>query len=131
MVIFGCGIDIIENTRIKIICNRNFDIFIKKIFSSKEIIYNNFSCYDYKKIAARLSLKESFVKAAGVGIGNFFSFKDIQIFKNDFKKPCIFLSDKAKKNLEKLILNKNYNIHCSMSHENLFSVTQVIVDLVI
>lgn len=129
MVIFGCGIDIVENKRIKKICDRKLNQFINRIFSHEEIENNHFMQSNYLRIAGCWALKESFVKATGYGVCSLFSFKDIQIFRNDLGRPHIILSDRSEKNLLNLINDQQYSIHCSISHENLFSVAQTIIEV--
>ena len=75
MNIFGIGVDIVDNNRIKkLVKNKKF---INRICSSKEI--NNFKKKNNKisYLSKRFSAKEAFVKALGSGFRNKLCFNDI------------------------------------------------------
>lgn len=128
-MLFGCGIDIIENARIDKILKENRDLFLQKIFSTQETLIIEEKKFDYIKIAVRFAAKEAFAKALGTGFGEFLSFKEVQILQNESKKPVIELIEKSQQNFIKIIDNKKHQIHCSFSHEKNYSVAQVIIEV--
>jgi holo-[acyl-carrier protein] synthase len=75
----GLGIDIVEVKRIKGLCERFGDRFLKRVFAQNEIAY----CFSHKDpyphLAARFAAKEAFVKASGLVE---FSFREISVDKN-------------------------------------------------
>ena len=77
MEILGIGVDIVENSRIKNSIKNN--LFIKRIFSNKEISnarkVKNKEIYYSKRFAA----KEAFAKSIGTGFRNNLNFNDISI----------------------------------------------------
>lgn len=129
MGIFGCGVDIVENSRIRKIFEKNFERFVCRIFSAEEIVNNDFSSSDYCKVAGRWAAKEAFVKAIGTGFSKSFLLRDVKVLQYDSGRPRIVLSAKAEQSLLSKLDNLRYNVHCSISHESLFSVAQVIVEV--
>ena len=127
MKIFGVGVDIVDNTRIKnSIKNKNF---ISRIFSNKEInqskkIKNKVGYY-----SKRFAAKESFSKALGTGFRNGLNFKDISIVNDKYGKPNFEISSNVKKliylkfKLRKIKISlsladeKNYSIAFSVIHK--------------
>jgi len=76
MNLSGIGVDIIDNSRIKkMIKNKEF---IKRVFSSYEIIYSKKISNKASFFAKRFAAKEAFSKSLGTGFRNNLSFKDIQ-----------------------------------------------------
>ena len=87
MSIFGIGIDIVDNSRIKkLLFNKKLN-FKNKIFTKKEITYcqkksNIINCY-----SKRFAAKEAFVKALGTGFRKNINFKDIEVVNKHYGKP--------------------------------------------
>ena len=129
MTIFGIGTDIVEIARIEKLMKKFGSRFFTRVFSENEIKNNNLFYRKPETIAGYFSVKESFSKAIGTGIGKFFSLKEIEIFKNNFSKPNIFLTGKNLKNFTELISHQNYKIHCSISHEKFYSISNVLIEL--
>ena len=97
MKILGIGVDIVENIRIhKSIKNISF---IKRVFSSSEILLakkiTNKKSYYSKRFAA----KEAFSKAIGTGFRDNFNFKDISIIKDKLGKPSFAIKISVLENI--------------------------------
>ena len=127
MKILGIGVDIIENKRIeKSIKNRNF---IKRIYSSKELIesdkINNKVAFFSKRFAA----KEAFSKALGTGISNGISFNEIVILNKKTGKPFINIIGKTKKILKKKFKGRKSKVSLSLSDESKYAVAFVTISL--
>ncbi|WP_034849313.1 NAD(P)H-hydrate dehydratase [Clostridium hydrogeniformans] len=109
-MVTSIGIDIIEIDRIEKACKNNR--FINRVFSTREIEYIKFRENSYEVIAGGFSAKEAISKVLGTGIRGF-SFKDLEILRDDLGKPYVVLNNEAK-NIAK---NKEIdNIHISISH---------------
>jgi len=124
--IYGIGIDIVNSKRIKSIIQNNKN-FKKRIFSKDEITYcekkiNKISCY-FKRFAA----KEAFAKSLGTGISKNLSFKEIEVKKKPSNQPYIKLKGKSLIALKKMIKNKKYKIHLSLSDDVPFVIASVII----
>ena len=125
MKILGIGVDIIENKRIeKSIKNRNF---IKRIYSSKELIesekINNKVAFFSKRFAA----KEAFSKALGTGFRMNLNFKDIEVINDKMGKPHYVKNKKITKLIQKKYKTKKFNCFLSISDEKKYSTAFAII----
>ena len=125
MKILGIGVDIIENKRIeKSIKNRNF---IKRIYSSKELIesdkINNKVAFFSKRFAA----KEAFSKALGTGFRMNLNFKDIEVINDKMGKPHYVKNKKITKLIQKKYKTKKFNCFLSISDEKNYSTAFAII----
>ena len=127
MKILGVGVDIIENSRISISLKN--DLFIKRIFSSLEII--NAKKFKDKKnyYAKRFAAKEAFSKAIGTGISKGINFNEIIVYNMKSGKPNIKLLGNTKKLVNKILKNKKFNIFLSLSDDKPFAVATVVISI--
>lgn len=132
-MILGFGIDLLEKNRIEAIYNKFSLVFLKKILSVKEIeLFSNLE-NDSKKIAfisKCFSVKESFLKAVGIGMGRGILMTDITLTKNNFGKPEILLNENSKNFISKYynIDYKKINFIVSVTDERSLINTAVIID---
>lgn len=116
-MIIGIGVDIIEIERVRQAIQNNKN-FLSKLFTEKEIDYFISRNMNSEVIAGNFAAKEAVSKALGTGIRGF-SFKDIEILRNELGKPEVILHSGAKLIGNKLIGNNNsLMIHLSISHNN-------------
>lgn len=116
-MIIGIGVDIIEIERVRQAIQNNKN-FLSKLFTEKEIDYFISRNMNSEVIAGNFAAKEAVSKALGTGIRGF-SFKDIEILRNELGKPEVILHSDAKLIGNKLIGNNNsLRIHLSISHNN-------------
>ena len=116
-MIIGIGVDIIEIERVRQAIQNNKN-FLSKLFTEKEIDYFISRKMNSEVIAGNFAAKEAVSKALGTGIRGF-SFKDIEILRNELGKPEVILHSGAKSIGNKLIGNNNsLRIHLSISHNN-------------
>ncbi|MBI6038060.1 holo-ACP synthase [Clostridium perfringens] len=116
-MIIGIGVDIIEIERVRQAIQNNKN-FLSKLFTEKEIDYFISRNMNSEVIAGNFAAKEAVSKALGTGIRGF-SFKDIEILRNELGKPEVILHSSAKSIGNKLIGNNNsLRIHLSISHNN-------------
>lgn len=116
-MIIGIGVDIIEIERVRQAIQNNKN-FLSKLFTEKEIDYFISRNMNSEVIAGNFAAKEAVSKALGTGIRGF-SFKDIEILRNELGKPEVILHNGAKLIGNKLIGNNNsLRIHLSISHNN-------------
>ncbi|HPG30278.1 MAG TPA: holo-ACP synthase [bacterium] len=112
-MIAGIGIDIIRIQRIIDGYNNFGEIFLKKIFTDKEIEYCLGFHMKFESFAGKFSVKEAFMKAIGAGIRQGVWFKDIEILNYETQKPYINVYRKAK---ELYVKMGSPDIHISISH---------------
>ena len=116
-MIIGIGVDIIEIERVRQAIQNNKN-FLSKLFTEKEIDYFISRNMNSEVIAGNFAAEEAVSKALGTGIRGF-SFKDIEILRNELGKPEVILHSGAKLIGNKLIGNNNsLRIHLSISHNN-------------
>ena len=123
--IFGVGVDIINNSRIKKLLKNK--IFIKRIFSKNEI-KNSVKIKDKTSyFSKRFAAKEALMKAIGTGFRFNVNFKDISIINNKLGKPQIIITN----NIKRLLINRNklkkFRIFLSLSDEKNYSIAFIIV----
>lgn len=115
-MIKGIGLDIVEIDRIRKLHEKS-PTFANRILSNNEkLLMENYSfSRQVEFLAGRFAAKEAFSKAAGTGIGITYSFKDIEILKEDSGKPYL------------LIKGSKINAFVSITHSMQFAAAQVIV----
>tara|TARA_B100000795_G_scaffold180327_1_gene136539 strand:+ start:120 stop:506 length:387 start_codon:yes stop_codon:yes gene_type:complete len=125
MQILGIGVDIVENSRITKLLNSK--LFIKRIFSSSEILIAKKLKDKNSYYSKRFAAKEAFVKSLGTGFRDDLNFKDISIIKDKQGKPSFTINEKIKKIVKKQFKTISFNFFLSISDEKKYSVAYVIL----
>ena len=99
MKIYGVGVDIIDNSRIKKLIKKK--IFLKRILSKYELKSIKTRKNKISFLAKRFSAKEAFVKSLGSGFRNNLCFNDISILNDKNGKPYFKFNQKVKNILKK------------------------------
>ena len=115
MKILGIGVDIIENSRIKLSMKNS--LFIKRIFTSSEIRIARKTKNNVAYYAKRFAAKEAFSKSIGTGFRDNLNFKDISVINDKMGKPTFILNEKIKKIIKKRFKISSYNFFLSISDE--------------
>lgn len=116
-MIIGIGVDIIEIERVRQAIRNNKN-FLSKLFTEREIDYFISRNMNSEVIAGNFAAKEAVSKALGTGM-RVFSFKDIEILRNELGKPEVILHNGANLIGNKLVENNNsLRVHLSISHNN-------------
>ncbi|MDM0605740.1 holo-ACP synthase [Clostridium perfringens] len=116
-MIIGIGVDIIEIERVRQAIQNNKN-FLSKLFTERELDYFINRNMNSEVIAGNFAAKEAVSKALGTGIRGF-SFKDIEILRNELGKPEVILHNGANLIGNKLVGNNNsLRVHLSISHNN-------------
>lgn len=129
MSIYGLGTDIVKISRISNIMKKTNGRFAYKILGPKELnVYNSEKMNEFSKkiifLATRFSVKESFVKAIGIGMNSPMNWRYIQTLNEKTGKPIIVLS----KDLYKFINVNKLIFHVSISSENNYAISTVIIE---
>ena len=124
MNIHGIGTDIVNIKRIKDAIRKNKN-FKKRIFTSFEINacekrVNKINCF-----AKRFAAKEALFKA--VGVHNNLQFNDVEIKNSSTGLPNFRIKGTSLKNLKKILKNKRFKIHLSLSDDEPWAVATAIV----
>tara|TARA_Y100000389_G_scaffold201249_1_gene243456 strand:- start:620 stop:1006 length:387 start_codon:yes stop_codon:yes gene_type:complete len=125
MKILGIGVDIVENKRIGNLMNNK--LFLKKIFSKKEILLSKKIKNKTAFFSKRFASKEAFSKSLGIGIRQNLNFIDISIVNNKLGKPYFLLSKKIKQIVFKRFKVKSFDFFLSISDEKKYSIAFVIL----
>ena len=114
-MILGIGTDIIDIPRISLMLRR--ESFIEKIYTQNEREY--LALHKLKQIRI-----DGLRRVLGRGFDHL-SWKDIEIFHNEYGKPYVVLHGKAKELFESL---NGTNVHISISHVKFAAVAQCIIE---
>ncbi len=113
MEIFGIGTDIIECVRIRQMIERHGELFLRRVFTEREISY----CQNRKRaiehFAGRWAAKEAILKAIGTGWGNGIAWTDIEIRHDPAGKPHVMVCGGAK---DTMVQARIADILVSISH---------------
>ena len=121
-MIKGIGIDIIEIDRIKKAMEKR-DSFIERLFTENEVVLFKRKNYKVESIAGNFAAKEAISKALGTGIA--FSWKNIEVLRDEKGKPYANLSGNAKKIFDD---KKCKNLQISISHSKEYAVANCIIE---
>jgi len=121
-MIYGIGVDICDNHRIKNLYQKYEAKFLNRIFIGPEIDYCLKKSNPAPYLAARFAFKEAFFKALNPAVE--ISFQDIGMSGREGKKD-VYTSEKLAKILNKAEVK---NIQFSISHERHYSIAMVILE---
>lgn len=92
-MIAGVGIDLLEIQRVKAVVHAEPRFVTKVLTPAEQAQLNTLHKQRYwEYLAGRFSLKESFSKAMGTGIGSHVGFQDVEIIDNAQGKPEVMRS---------------------------------------
>ena len=116
-MIKGLGIDLTEIARVAHMAKEHPQ-YVKRILTPQEIRqYQQFTGQRANEyLAGRWSLKESFAKAMGTGIGKAVSFQDVEIIDNQLGAPIVTKSPFSGV------------AHASVSHTGKLVMTEIILE---
>lgn len=78
-----------------------------------------------ESVAGNFAVKEAVSKAVGTGIRGF-SFRDIEVFRDELGKPIVRVSSK----IEEVIKSKDYLFNVSISHNKTMAIAFVVLKIV-
>ena len=125
MKIFGVGVDLVKNQRIKQLIKKKG--FIEKIFSKKEIFYSQKTSNKVNFFAKRFAAKEAFSKALGTGFKEGLNFKKIEILNDKMGKPYYYNSNNIKRIIYNRFKIRSYDLFLSISDETDYSVAFTVI----
>lgn len=110
-MILGVGIDIIEIDRVKESADKYGDLFLKKIFTEKELEYCLSKSNKYQHLAARFAAKEAVYKALASGWHESLTWQSIEISNEPNGLPVVNLHGELNN-----ALSDEKSLRISMSH---------------
>ena len=124
-MIFGIGIDLVENGRLEKIIEKWGIKFLNRVFSAGEIQYCGKHIQSSPHYGARFAAKESFLKALGIGLGRGVKLSNIEVVHDKNGKPVLALCGGAKVQIEKREITK---IHLSLTHTKKYATAIVLLE---
>lgn len=124
-MIYGIGIDLVENDRIEKIIRKWGDRFLSRVFSLQEIAYCSRHVQAAIHYGARFAVKESFLKAIGTGLGRGVHLADIEVIHEESGKPVIKLYGQARSYVVNAGIEK---IHLSITHTKNYASAMVLLE---
>jgi len=124
-MIIGCGIDVIQNDRIRESVEKFGDRFINRIYTEGEQAYCKNCANPAIHFAARFAAKEAAFKALGTGWAAGVKWKDVEVERLPSGKPQLHLHGEARTRAEAAGVNR---LHVSLTHDQLVSCAVVIFE---
>ena len=124
MIIFGIGVDVVENARIQQSIIRLGDAFLDRVFTSAEREYCDAMKHADRHYAARFAAKEAISKAFGTGIGENLNWTDMEILRRDSGEPFVILYGRGKEYAKSKDISR---IMISLTHTNHYAAANAVV----
>ncbi|QAT17112.1 holo-[acyl-carrier-protein] synthase [Candidatus Velamenicoccus archaeovorus] len=109
----GSGIDIVEIKKLDRAVKRWGDVFLKRVYTAKELAYSRSKRHPLQHLAARFAAKEAIFKA--LGNSPKLNFRDIEIINDVNGRPFC------------RIKNRKTSIALSLSHTDHYAVASAIL----
>ncbi len=90
-MIYGVGIDLVENDRIEKIIQKWDEKFLCRVFSDREIEYCGKHAQAHIHYGARFAVKEAFLKAISLGLGRGVRLREIEVVNERSGQPTLKL----------------------------------------
>jgi holo-[acyl-carrier protein] synthase len=124
-MISGIGTDIVAIERFQHFLDSNNVALLRRLFTEQERMLcsarkESASCY-----AARFAAKEAFLKALGTGLRDGISWHDLEIILNDFGKPELLLTGRAREIFTEQRLSTTF---LSLSHDGGNAIAMVVLE---
>ena len=94
-ILLGLGCDLIEVDRVKGVCERQGERFLRRVFTAEERSYCQGMKYPYKHFAARFAAKEAVSKCFTTGIGAELGWQSVSIYHGARHEPLVRLDEKG------------------------------------
>jgi holo-[acyl-carrier protein] synthase len=122
-VIKGHGIDIIEISRIREMCERHGDRFVERVFTQREAGYCREHRDPFPRFAARFAAKEAALKVIGTGWRDGIAWTDVEVVNEPSGAPTLRVSGLVETRARELGICR-WSV--SLSHSRDFAVASVI-----
>jgi holo-[acyl-carrier protein] synthase len=123
-MVFGIGIDVVENERISDSIRRHGQRFVDRVFHTSEIDYCRSMKNPAPDVAARFAAKEAVSKAFGTGLVQNVSWRDIEISRKPTGEPFVILHGGAAALADQLRIS---SILVSLSHTESYAVANALL----
>ena len=113
MKVIGIGTDIVECLRIAKMIEKHDEMFLKRVYTQREIDYSSRSKASTEHYAGRWAAKEAVLKALGTGLRGGIRWTDIEVRNDADGRPRIAFGGQAKRTCEQLGIS---DLQISISH---------------
>ena len=96
MVIIGIGTDIIECPRIGMMIEQHGEVFLRRVYTEREIGYCQGRKHAMEHFAGRWAAKEAILKAIGTGWARGIAWTDVEVRNQPGGAPKVHVCGKAK-----------------------------------
>ena len=124
MILKGLGVDIVDVERFEALLRRRGTVFLKRVFTEREIRYCRARRRSAQHFAARWAAKEAFFKALGTGWGRGGAFRDVEILRSSRGAPALRLGGKARALAERARVQQTL---VSLSHTDHVAAASVVL----
>ena len=124
-MIVGMGVDIAEVERIQGAIERHGEVFLRRVYTTREREYCERFKNKYERYAGRFAAKEAAMKALGTGWSRGVRWVDIEILRRQGSRPMLELKGEARKIADRLGVK---NIAISITHTSKQAMAQVIFE---
>lgn len=114
VAIVGIGVDIVQLSRIRALCERHEDRFRARILTDREQEYCRRRLDQIPSIASRFAAKESVLKALGVGWSGGVRWRDVEVVRGETGPPAIELHGAAAQIAAEQGVRR---VHISLTHD--------------
>jgi holo-[acyl-carrier protein] synthase len=101
-LIVGLGVDIAEVERVKGAIERHGEVFLRRVYTTKEREYCERFKNKFERYAGRFAAKEAAMKALGTGWSRGVRWVDVEVVREKGGRPTIALAGEAKNVAERL-----------------------------
>lgn len=123
--LFGAGIDLVENERMRATVARWGSRFLDRVFLPAEQMYCEGKAFPARHYAGRFAVKEAVTKAFGTGIGPDIGWLDIEVRRDRGSgAPSVRLSSRGRMLAERLGVD---DILVSLSHTHNFAIAHALL----
>jgi holo-[acyl-carrier protein] synthase len=102
ILIVGLGVDIAEVERVKGAIERHGEVFLRRVYTTKEREYCERFKNKFERYAGRFAAKEAAMKALGTGWSRGVRWVDVEVVREKGGRPTIALAGEAKNVAERL-----------------------------
>lgn len=124
-MILGLGIDLVHIERLERVLARHPERALERFFTTRE----RDSCLErarpHECLAARLAVKEAFLKAIGTGLRDGIAWTEMDVRAGPRGRPSLRVSGRARERLDDLGVART---HVSISHDAGVAVAVVVLD---
>lgn len=124
-MIYGVGIDLVENDRIEKMIQKWGEKFLCRVFSDREIEYCGRHAQAHINYGARFAVKEAFLKAISLGLGRGVRLREIEVVNEQGGQPTLKLYGGAQDFYQSAGITSAY---LSITHTKKYSSAMVLLE---